>query len=239
MIKLIRSWFKPKAQIRFRMVNGGYHVMTPVVPARSVLPYWLAKQVRDKNVKFVRCPGMHDMSQQGYLITAWTDIHIKANGQGMMVDMPVLHDNSLKPQSMDFGVVDGLAPIREGVEKHVIKLPGPWGIWTAKGYSAYVLPAVSHSPFLDRLHVYGGIVDYEKFHTVNFIFSALTPCEFVIPMGTPLLQVIPFKNEPYHAIVGKATPDERDQHEFSFKTRVTGAYRRLFHQKKTFTIEDQ
>lgn len=239
MIQTIRSWFKPKAQIRFKMVNGGYHVMSPVVPARSVLPQWLDKQVRAKNVKFVRCPGMHDMSHHGYLIPAWSDIHIKANAQGVVVDMPLVHDNSLKPQFMDFSIVDGLAPIRDGVAKKVIKVPGPWGVFTEPGYSAYVVPATSHSPFLDKLYVYGGMVDYEKFHTINFIFTALEPCEFVIPMGTPLLQVIPFKNEPYHAIVGKATSDERDQHQFSFKTRVIGAYRRLFHRKKTFTIETQ
>ncbi len=238
MIERLKGWWKGQPHVRFKCNTGGYYVSSPVVPARSILPYWLKKQLEKKNVKFVKCPGMHDQSHQGYLITAWSDIHIKANSQGVIVDMPLVGEASLKAQFMDFDLVDGLAPIREGVAKKIVKLPGPWGIYTKKGYSAYVLPATFHSPFLDKLYVYGGVVDYENFHTVNFIFSPLGPCEFTIPMGTPLLQVIPFKRESMHAETGHATRLESDQHRYSMPTRVLSAYRHLFHKKKVFTMKD-
>jgi hypothetical protein len=234
--KLAKGLKKP--HIRFKCHTGGYYTSQPVVLARSILPYWLKKQIQAKEVKFVRCPGMHDLAQQGYLIVAHADIHIKANRQVTLVDVHGIPD-SLKPQPMGYDVVDGLAPIRGNVAKKVTKIPLPWCIFTAPGYSAHVLPAVKHSPFLDKLFVYGGEVDYEGFHVVNFIFTAMEECEFTIPAGTPLLQVIPFKREDFHAEVGKATELEHDQHRFAFTSRVVGAYRRMYHVKKLFTIRNQ
>jgi hypothetical protein len=237
----IRKHFTPKPKIRFKCTIGGYYTSTPVVTARSVFPEWLKGQLEKKNVKFVQCPGMHDHSHHGYLIRAWTDIHIKANSMSLVVDLPLAHaahegpDIQAKP--MDYELVGGLAPVEDGVAKRVMKLTSPWSIYTEPGYSAYVLPAWFHSNFFDKLYVYPGIVDYEKFHTVNFIFSAIKPCEFVIPMGTPLLQVIPFKVEDFHAVSGKATEKEKDQHFFNMRTRVKSTYRKMFHRKKVFTIE--
>lgn len=236
-MNFIQKLFRRTPTIRFKCTVGGYYVSTPIVAARTILPYWLKKQVDAKDVKFVRCPGMSDLSREGYLMCAWTDIHIKANRQGTAVHMPLLTTPELNPQLMDFAVVDGLAPIDDTVAKKVTKLPTPWGVFTEPGYSAHVLPAVMHSPFLDKLYVYAGTNDYEDFHTCNFIFSAITACEIIIPAGTPLLHILPFKRENFHAVTGLANRLETDQHRFGFTTRAVGAYRRLFHKKKIYTIE--
>lgn len=237
--KIIKGFFAPT--LRFKCVEGRFDVAQPVEAARSVFPAWLGKQAKERRVKFARCPGMHDYAQFGYIISAWCDIHICANKQGVSIILSKVTSEGMKGSEMNFELIDGLAPIDEGVAKRVIKIPSPWALFTKPGYSAMVMPALMHSPFLDKLYVYPGIVDYDQFHTVNFIFSAIKECDFTIPAGTPLLQVIPFKREAMTAVSGRATDFERALQGFKFASRVMGYYRRKFHSKKSFTIaiEDQ
>lgn len=226
--------------IRFKSVFGRADIAMPVQAAKAVRPHWLHEQFKEKRVKFARCPGMFDYLQAGYIVPAWCDIHIKANRQGVIVKLSHMHDPTMAAVEMDFSVIDGMAAIDASVAKRAIKVPVPWAVFTKPGYSAMVMPAPMHSPFLDRLFVYSGIVDYENFHTINFIFSPVKECEFVIPAGTPLLQVIPFRNEPMTAVVGDATENERGHFRFKFCSRLPGFYRRAFHKKKHFslTVED-
>jgi hypothetical protein len=93
-----------------------------------------------------------------------------------------------------------------------------------------------HSDFFDKIYVYPGIVDYEDFHVLNFIFSPLKECEFTIWAGTPLLQVIPYKRENITATVGKGDDEDRDSLLYKFLTRKPGTYRKLFHKRKKYTI---
>lgn len=222
--------FKPEPILRFTSTDGAHHVSYPVLPAKLTKAEWLTEQVRQKNVRFAKCPGMHDYFQQGFIIRAWADIHIRATKHSVSV----LIDNCpqvLQPVEMEFAVVDGIAPIGD-VAKRVIKLHAPWAIFAKDGYSANVIPALLHSPFLDKLFVYPGTVDYENFHVCNFIFSPLEECELTIWAGTPLLQVIPFKRELVTATCGASTPDDLDRRYFSFRSKRPGLYRREFQQRK-------
>jgi hypothetical protein len=182
---------------------------------------------------------MFDIAHAGYIIRAWTDIHIKASAYGVVARTPDCPDPArLAPVTMDKLVVEGLVPYRGDVAHEVMKCSSPWTVFTKKGYSAYVFPATMHSPFLDKLYVYSGVVDYDDFHTINFIFSALEECEFVIPAGTPLLQVIPFKREDMHATYGKATEREQDRNRHVMVSRIANFYRKTLHKRKTYTIEE-
>lgn len=233
--------------VKFACSRGGYYTATPVTTARELVPEFVKDQVRNSKAanngtgkgiaKFVRCPGMHDLSQQGYLVYAHTDIHIMASKHTVVVDTPLVSSAELGCKPMDFEVIDGLAPIPDNVKKGVFKVPCPWGVHTEPGYSAHVLPAFFHFPHFDKVYVYPGTVDYDDFHTLNFIISPIAQCDFVIHAGTPLLQILPFKREDFHGASGPATDIERDRHLFGFPTRAKGAYRRLFFKKKTFTIE--
>ena len=173
----------------------------------------------------------------GYIIPAWDDIHIKANRAGTLAKMEKAYTQPLAPMSAK--VVQGVAPLAHGMPLHVCKLNTPWSVTTCPGWSAMVLPASYHSPFLGDLHVYGGINDYEDFHTLNFIFSPLRECEVFIPAGTPLLQVIPYRREAVGAVTGPSSQHDRDVYSFSFPTRVRGAYRQFFHKRKTHTLEHE
>lgn len=241
--------FFAQSTIRFSSIYGDYHIANPTEAIRKKNPEWFDRMVEKVKaekkagnkkavVKFVRCPGMHDYMHEGYLILAHTDIHIKANGVTVLCTTPQIGDKQLHPTPMEFPLVDGMAPIQDDVFKQVIKVPLPIGIFMKRKHSAHLLPALMHSPFLDKVFVYPGTVDYgKKFSTANFIFSVTKPCEFVIPAGTPLLQVLPFKRVSYHGITGPASRWEHAVARFGFPSRVLGYYRKMFHEKKLYTSE--
>lgn len=232
--------FRQEPTIRFKSIRGAPHIspLTTIRRASDMTPDWLAAQ-RDNGPKdkFMNCPGMVDWMKTGYIIPAWDDIHIKANSAGTVAKFG-RSNVWLPPEPMNWKVVNGIAPQTAPVKFAATKLSCPWGVFTKAGYSAHVLPALYHSPFLNDLYVYGGTVDYDSFSTINVMFSAVRECELTIPAGTPLLQVIPFKREPISAEVGRANQDEADFHAFGFPTRVRAAYRKFFHKRKKYTLEE-
>lgn len=230
--------FKRKPDLRFVPAWGRPDVGTPIISARAApRAGWLKRQEAAPPVKLAHCPGMWDYLQAGYIIPAWCDIHVKANKAGVSVRMDGAntapgHD----AVPMDFALVDGMAPIADSVKRCVVKIPVPWSVFAKSGISCQVLPATMHSPFLDKLYVYPGVVDYDQFHTINFIFSALGDCEFTIWAGTPLLQVIPFRREAFSAECGPATAREEAVKTYGFFSRRPGFYRRAFHGVKKYSL---
>jgi hypothetical protein len=81
------------------------------------------------------------------------------------------------------------------------KFTNPWSIKTPKGYSClFTQPFHRPSPFT----ILDGIVDTDKyFAPVNFPFvlNDIT-WEGIIPKGTPIAQVIPFKRESWKLKIG-------------------------------------
>lgn len=240
---MIFNWFKKQQKFKFLSYIGDYSIHTPVKAAKDIRAVCASVQKGKPAAKrYQICPGLTDFANSGYIITAHTDIHIKANSIGTMVkvDWPS-HITSqqrrvLEPKPFEYEIVDGLVKI-EGVKKAVNKIPTPWMIESPEGYSAYILPAIMHSDFLDKIHVYPGITDSDRFYTVNFVFSAVKECEFIIPAGTPLLQVIFFKRETFVAECRKSSEHEIDKYFHNKVSSVSNFYRRHFYGKKSYKVE--
>jgi len=224
--------------IKFKSHIGDYSIAAPVVTAGKIKADWMNRQPANK--KFTACPGLQDYSSAGYIITAHCDYEIKANGSGVVVKVghnivPQNLANRFEALAFEHALVDGWAKI-EKIKKTSLKIPLPWFIEAKPGYSAYVLPALMHSDFLDKLFVYPGVVDFDKYHTINFVFSAIKECEFVIPAGTPILHILPFKREEMTAVCGKATAHETDKATFNFASRLNHYYTRYLHSKKSYKM---
>jgi len=58
-------------------------------------------------------------------------------------------------------------------------------------------------------------------------------------MGTPLLQVIPFKREDVTGICMKASSLDNDIISKKFPAMVKSAYRKFFHKIKSYTLENK
>jgi hypothetical protein len=236
MIQFFKNLFTSKPTVEFKCIEGAFNIGSPIREARKVIPYWMKPQIVKKDVKFAKCPGMFDQAQAGYIISAHVDIHIKANRQAVLV----MVDNippGFESSKMDYDLVAGMAPIKDNVQKNVRKVPLPWAIFCKPGYSTTVMAATMHSPFLDKLYIYPGIVDHDSFHTINLIFSVTEECEFTIYAGTPLLQVIPFKRETITAEYGKGSVEDKDKHRFTFISRMPGLYRKIFQHRKHYKLK--
>jgi hypothetical protein len=227
--------------IKFKCDVPGYEVGQPVKRAMDIKPDWLTKQLKDaeKNGthKFSACPGMHDYYRTGYIIPAWEDFEIIVDEEKADIIIGNGPQFPCKPfQRMDYRVVAGSANIDDDINHHALKLPCPWKVFTKPGYSAFVMPALFHSPFLRDLFLYPGINDYDAYHTINVMFSPLRKMHVKIYAGTPLLHVIPYKRENITADVGYITQQESGKADFTYRTTAPGFYRKWIHKKKTTEI---
>jgi hypothetical protein len=237
---------QPRPVARFASIIGNFAVSkaTVVKEAKdlSVRADWMRTQLESGNKPVAHCPGMWDYYQCGFIIPAHCDIHIAGNKEEIQVSLSGLQKlddpdlPKLMPVKFDYRLVEGNAPIQDSVKTGVEKVPLPWAIFLEEGWSAYVIPAIMHSSFLDKIHIYPGLVDYDNFTTCNFIFSVLKECDFTIYAGEPLLHVIPFRREEVTASCGRATQEELDKHQYSFPSRKKGFYRNFLHQKKVFKM---
>lgn len=232
------KFFDKQPTIKFASHRGAPEVseLTRIKLSREIKPDWLQNQ-RGSDFKFAQCPGMDDWLKSGYIIPAWTDIEIKANKAGTIIKL--LNQASYQsPERMDDRFVKDIINLDSNVKFCAWKIPSPWAIFTKPGYSAHVLPALFHSPFLRDLFLYPGSVDYDSFTTVNVMFTPIRECHIKIPAGTPLLHIIPFKREDIDGVCSGSTQTERNKHVYGFPTRVTSAYRKFCHKKKRYTLKN-
>jgi len=135
-----------------------------------------------------RCMPVFDAITAGYIITLPADVYVS------------IKDNEQIFNWADFNLVQW-HPIAQAPE-HPAKKPysvypkwmNPWGIKTPKGYSTlFVQPFHRESVFT----ILPGIVDTDTYTApVNFPMVINDPLfEGLIPKGTPIAQVIPFKRE--------------------------------------------
>lgn len=218
----------------------------------ATIPVQLAKDVdvhsrkvlEDKNQKFTfpLCPGIWDYSRMGYIIPAWTDIHIKANKAGSVIliggnNKPTPFTN---PYVMETHLMDGLFKF-EGTPANAWNLPSPWRIFTnKKNISALVIPAVFHSKpeILENLYIVPGVVDYDNFHVVNFIFSIRKKCQFTIKAGEPLLHFIPFLNSDIICGYGPPTQEQEAASLYDPVVHENHFYRKKQQIKKSFELNE-
>lgn len=236
-----KFWERPKLDIEFIDTTRLAYQMHPVQLAKPIRPHFY-KESMDKHGQyhFAKCPGMIDLKNYGYIIPAWDDIHIKSNKAGTVVHVGGNRGtNFAKPRPMAVNVVEGIFK-PEDVPIQPWHVGSPWAIHVHnKNMSAALLPAFYHSPFLDDLYVYPGLVDYGKFTTVNFIFSCKRPCELTIKVGTPLLQVLPFESKHIKAGYGPADDYQKDFSKSIYSSTKQFYRKYIMHDKKASLEEIQ
>lgn len=237
----LKFWQKNEVDMKFTDVSRKVYQMHPVVPARDVPTHFQKKQ-QDKYKKFpfAHCPGMIDLKNYGYIIPAWDDIHIMANKAGVSATMggarsrDAVYDPTIKRMALD--IADGIIQ-PAGIDLHVLHISNPWNIIVKnKSISAALMPAFFHSPFLDDLYVYPGIVDYNNFTTASFIFSPRRECRLTIKAGTPLMHVLPFEVSTIKAGYGPADEYEKDLVHSTF-SNAKHFYRKYLNVKKNTLLE--
>lgn len=91
-----------------------------------------------------------------------------------------------------------------------MKWINPWRIITPPGYSSLITAPVNRPEA--HFQCLTAVVDTDTYpNQINFPFLWTGPREYddIIPAGTPLVQVIPFKREDWGMVVRTPTPDEK------------------------------
>lgn len=230
---------KPKFDIEFVDSTQKAFVRNPVMRASDVQPRcYAAQKEKFGKVRFPKCPSMIDYARMGYIIPAWADIHILANKAGVSYRVGSKQRGSTfaAGRPMDASIIEGVLDPEDGVPLTVIHFGSPWSIFTAKGVSALIMPAIYHSDFLDDLMILPGAVDYEKFHTVNMICTPRRACDVRICAGDPLLHVIPIRSEDIKGGFGPASIEQQGTLSNQMYTGSSQIYRKMYQTVKKFTL---
>ena len=184
-----------------------------------------------------RCMPVFDSIVSGYIITTIVDVWVKQiarENNNIEIKQPFYEWPSYTPLS--FHPVDQ-APNYPNNTGHTVAYPkwmNPWSIKTPPGYSAFfVQPLHRKSDFT----ILPGVVDTDKYTApINFPFI-LNDIKFegLIPAGTPIVQVIPFKRDSWKIEIGdKKDFENQNKATALLKTKFFDSYKINFRQLKEY-----
>jgi hypothetical protein len=176
-----------------------------------------------------RCMPVFDAITNGYILYTYTDVWISQKDE-----MPWYEWPSFGP--IEFHPVEQAPnhPNRNGHQASYPKWINPWSIQTPPGYSTlFVQPFHRESVFT----ILPGVVDTDQYNApVNFPF-VLNDIKYegLIPAGTPMAQVIPFKRESWEMNIGTQEDfDKQNKTTIRLRTRFFDSYKSQFRQPKEY-----
>ena len=222
--------FKKEPLITFSCAPELKGAIPHPVPASQATPKWYRKMAPNvdnslgNTVK--RCIPFKDAMDMGYILPLWVDINVVNDGE--IVSFSYRRD-ILKPMFENHNPKQiSNCPIAEtAYGNQPMKFMNPWLVKTLPGWSCMFIQPINH--FDNRLHIITGVVDTDKYTAaVNLPFVWMDK-EFsgVIPQGTPLVQVIPFKRtECKHET--NTLSDEDIRTELSIQTKIGTAFNNVY-----------
>jgi len=176
-----------------------------------------------------RCMPVFDAITSGYILHTYVDIWVSQRDGQPWYEWPSF-------KAIDFHPIDQAPnhPNRNGHELSYPKWINSWAVKTPKGYSTlFVQPFHRESIF----SILPGVVDTDTYDVpVNFPFVLNdTSFEGLIPAGTPMVQVIPFKRESWEMEIGdKKDFDQQNKNNILLRTVFFDSYKLNFRQKKEY-----
>lgn len=191
------------------------------VPAKSIIPEWYKKisitsdeNLRNRTIK--ACIPVLDAVTAGYLLRLPQDMVIQQNlkdddgnprtsvsfgleGNQWIFAKGYNLNNGAEPHNVDQVGGKDTFYSKKTQNQGVPKILNPWVIKTPPGYSCIFLPPL-HRETNDIFQILPGVVDTDIFpQQVNFPFhfnaEKNKDLKIILKMGTPYVQVIPFKRE--------------------------------------------
>jgi hypothetical protein len=177
-------------KIKFQTVSAEIDIPKPI-PASKMVPKWYRTMdgVQELILSVKKCVPFLDAFTSGYVITLPVDVTWDKEQQEFRVPHTNLNIVSKHHDSQ----INGLE-VPPGFSSTPHKWTSQWHIKTPRGYSCLFIHPLNRPelPF----YSFTGVVDTDKHPlVVNLPFLLREDFEGVIPAGTPLIQVIPFKRE--------------------------------------------
>lgn len=218
---------------------SGYQDLNAPKPASSLVPDWYkntesyvsGSKKPDGNAgttaTIKRCMPVFDAITAGYIIESPADVWVS------------IRDGQQYFEWSSFGLISfhpiDQAPLHPNKKPYAYaKWNNPWSIKTPKGYSTlFVQPFHRESIFT----ILPGIVDTDQyFPAVNFPFVINDPqFEGLIPMGTPIVQAIPFKRDSWKMELGKQEDFTKQANVIQkLNTKFFDRYKTMFWSRKEY-----
>lgn len=210
-------------------------------PATKNIPAWYRKMSSyvgsnklkitdaEPNLTIKKCIPIFDSMTAGYIIKTHVDVFVYLTEDNLSYyNWPKYEPVSFHPisQAPNYPLVN---------EKPYPKWQHPWGIQTPPGYSTLFVPPM-HNPN-GIFNILPGIVDTDQYiNPVNLPFILDDPnFEGIIPAGTPVAQVIPFKRDCFKMEIGDKKQKEK-LFEFNsiYSNRWINNYKSKFWNRKQY-----
>jgi hypothetical protein len=225
-------------------------------PIKLNIPEWYKKldhTLLDKTVK--GCMPFLDTLTSGYLLKIPQDFYVRHNidnknekGEEFKDSFQTygLHDQSellnAKYVNLNSGFdihpkkqLEGSPCIERNKNLTFYKIINPWKIKTPKGYSCLFVTPLNNSD--DRFSIISGIVDTDTFpNEINFpivINGDKYPIlETTIKKGTPYVQIIPFKRDPWKMTIKPRLQKEIQNSRLFYGLKLLNIYKERYWNKK-------
>lgn len=176
------------------------------------------------------CNPFGDALQAGYQIVLSQDISVTTVDEQKSF---IWHTGG--PGLISTHAKEQISPelIPEGFNSQPFKFENFFEVITPKGYSSLFLHPLNRPelPF----HTLAGIVDTDGYNLpVNFPFVIRQDFEGIIPAGTPIAQVIPFKRDSWQMSLEAFDQKLSNRALSKLRTKLFRAYKTMYWQKKTF-----
>jgi hypothetical protein len=214
-----------------------------LLPARNFVPDWYKKIPKSKNKNGVLfdggfrptlklCVPFLDAFTSGYMITTPYDIYIKnIDGAPFLVGPQAMPEKELPRWRKEIAhenlVPSGCYPY-EYTWNYCIAYTVPVGysMLATHPFNRWDLPFVTLTGIVD-----GGVVMQ---HDGNFPFYIKEGFEGIIPQGTPIVQLIPFRQEKWKSEKQIGLVKEGQKHAMASAAKITGWYKNTFWTKKEY-----
>lgn len=204
------------------------------LPASKMIPSWYKniesripnKKTPDSTPTIKKCMPVFDAITAGYIIVSYCDVYVSIKDGEPSYQSAVPNAISFHPRKQAYN-----HPLAN--EYMFPKWMNQWGIKTPRGWSCYFKP-LAHNPN-PWFEIMEGVVDTDLYTSpVNFPFVLKeTDKEFLIPAGTPIAQVIPFKRSGWKMqVVNKSEKYEKSGK--LLETQFFDRYKKMFWSKKTY-----
>lgn len=230
------------------------------IPAKQHVPEWYKKIPKfhsqmKKDMTIKSCVPVLDSITAGYLLRMPQDMQIQHNvwveehkkyvtyiGLSQRHDLGLDHMNyNIQLHAEEHHNVQVGGPDSFYAKKHkgmgIPKILNPFKIETSPGYSCLFIPPMHREE--DYFHILPGVVDTDNFPlTINFPFILNTDkykkIDTVVKIGTPYVQVIPFKRDSWKMSIGTTDPKEMKKNNFLHMLRMFDIYKSKWWNKKSF-----
>jgi hypothetical protein len=215
-------------------------------PAKFYLPDWYKNTTKFFNgnklefdesfnplLTVKACMPLFDILSMGYIQETWCDIHIsRINGalsySYKYPEVEIMGDRDIR------GL--GKFNIPEGYDNVFFHWNRVWNPILPKGYSAII----THPFYSDDLPFksFSAVVDYDNYNLSGKVgFVIKEGFEGVIPAGTPMYQIIPFKRDNWiskkHVLTEKEKIKLKTQR-FNVSKLFSNAYKKIYWNRKEF-----